>query len=50
MANTAGGYIVIGVEDGGTLRGLSDAEIALLDEAKYEGRFRVILGPVLSCS
>lgn len=47
MANTAGGYIVVGAENDGTLTGLSEAEVSRLDEAIIRGQVESYIGTSL---
>lgn len=47
MANTAGGYVVIGVEDGGLPRGLTKPELATLDESTMRGQVETYIGTSL---
>jgi predicted HTH transcriptional regulator len=44
MANTAGGYVVIGLGDDGEEVGLSDAQVEVLDEAKVRAQVQSFLG------
>ena len=44
MANTAGGYIVVGIENDGKPCGLTSAQLAALDEAKLRGQVVSYLG------
>lgn len=47
MANTAGGYVVIGVGDRGEAAGLSDAQVTKLDEATLRAQVQSFIGTPL---
>jgi predicted HTH transcriptional regulator len=47
MANTAGGYVVIGMGDGGEEVGLSDAQVDRLDEATLRAQVQGFIGTPL---
>jgi predicted HTH transcriptional regulator len=47
MANTAGGYVVIGMGDNGEEVGLSDAQLAKLDEATLRAQVQSFIGTPL---
>jgi len=47
MANTAGGYVVIGMGDGGEELGLSEAQVDRLDEATLRAQVQGSLGTAL---
>jgi predicted HTH transcriptional regulator len=47
MANTAGGYVVVGVADDGTLRGMSATEIGHIDEATIRAQVDAYIGTSL---
>lgn len=47
MANTAGGYVIVGVENDGSVAGMSEVEIARLDEATIRGQVESYIGTSL---
>jgi hypothetical protein len=47
MANTEGGFIVLGAENNGAIRGLSDDQAVAVDDAKIVSRLQNYLGTTL---